>query len=276
MKLYKFRSFDTYSLTALKNNYIWFSKTKDFNDPFEGAFLLDEKIPPKLVEQALKQTTFKSKEDIGAERYLEMLKSMGLDENSVTNEQLFHALVKQSLDSVINVYSNMMMGCFSKCTAERDPIYENLMWSHYADGLRGYCLVFDLEQLGEDFNSIENHSVASIDVRYQDSPSSLSLEEFISTGVMFGVENFEYVDKAARVFSTKSPSWDYENEVRFMSHLKTNKHVYSADALLEIVIGSKMPQEQLSLLSAIANNVKPGISIKTASLEPGKYRLRIC
>ena len=61
-----------------------------------------------------------------------------------------------------------------------------------------------------------------------------------------------------------------------MSHLKTNKHVYSADALLEIVIGSKMPQEQLSLLSAIANNVKPGLSIKTASLEPGTYRLRIC
>ena len=44
MKLYKFRAVNTNSLTLLANNQLWFSSLDDFNDPFEGAHILNNHL----------------------------------------------------------------------------------------------------------------------------------------------------------------------------------------------------------------------------------------
>jgi len=55
MKLYKFRTVNTNSLSLLGSNQLWFSSLDELNDPFEGAHILNKHLPNEIL------STFKCK-----------------------------------------------------------------------------------------------------------------------------------------------------------------------------------------------------------------------
>jgi len=272
MKLYKFRDVNTNNLTALANLQLWFSNQSDFNDPFEGAHIKDNQVPQKLLDVFV----CKPKEEIGEAEFIEMITEMGLKEGQFTNDQLFQEIAEHDLQILINIIHSSKIVCLSLSEPDNDPIYNNLMWSHYADGLRGFCLVFDGELLQNDIHSSSNQTMRSIKIEYKNTPNILSLLDFIQSESVLGSNNdINFSEAVTKTIATKSEEWSYENEFRIMSLEKRSYHNYSVQSLKEVVIGEKMPVAQRKLLLDTIKINHPEIIVKEARLKPNSYYLEI-
>lgn len=272
MKLYKFRDINTNNLTALANKQLWFSDQCDFNDPFEGAHIKDNQVPQDILDIFV----CKSKEEVGEEKFKEMLNDMGLQEGQFTNDQLFQKIAEHDLQIIVDIIHNSKIVCLSLSEQENDPLYSNLMWSHYADGLRGFCLVFDADSLQQDIYQSSNKTMRPIKIQYQNTPNTLKLLDFIKSESVLGSDNdINFVEAVTKTIATKSKAWEYENELRILSLSKSQFHHYSEDSLKEIIIGEKMPQEQRKLLLDTVKAVHPSVVVKEARLIADSYSLEI-
>lgn len=271
MELYKFREINTNNLTALANNQLWFSNQSDFNDPFEGAHIKDNKVPQEILEIFV----CKSKEEIGTEKFTELLTKMGLKEGGFTSDQLFQKIAEHDLQILINIIHSSKIVCLSLSEPDNDPIKNNLMWSHYAAGLRGFCLVFDGDLLQKDIYSFANKSIRPIKIEYKNKPNTLKLLDFIQSESVLGNNDINFVQAVTKTVATKSVDWAYENEFRIMSLEKNIFHHYSTETLKEIVIGEKMPEAQKTLLLNTVKANHPKIIVKKARLKPDSYSLEI-
>jgi len=271
MNLYKFRSVDTNNIVALANRQLWFSSRDDFNDPFEGSWIRNNHISQEMLSTAV----YKSKEDIGEKKYLKMLFDMGLKEEGLTNDTLFQRMAEHDLDVLINEVHGSKIVCLSMESESNDPIENNLMWSHYADGLRGYCLVFDNEALQQDVHESSDRSMRPIEVEYKNIPNTLKLDEFVRSKGMLGNDDTDFVQSVTETIATKSLDWKYENEMRIVSLSKDKFHTYSQSTLKEIVLGEKMSPSHKKLVkdTVLANH--PNILIKEARLKPNSYKITI-
>jgi hypothetical protein len=272
MELYKFRDVNINNLTALANRQLWFSNQSDFNDPFEGAHTKDNKVPQELLDIFVS----KSKEEVGETKFTKMLTDMGLKEGTFTNDQLFQKIAEHDIQVLINTIHNSKIVCLSLYESENDPISNNLMWSHYADGLRGFCLVFDGDLLQQDIYSSSNKAMRPIKIEYKSTPNTLSLLDFIKSESILGSDtDINFVQTVTETIATKSVEWSYENEFRIMCLDKSNFHNYSVESLKEIIIGEKMPASQKKLLLATVRASHPEIIVKEARLKPNSYSLEI-
>lgn len=272
MKLYKFRDFNTNNLTALANKQLWFSNREDFNDPFEGAHIRDNQVPKDILDTFVS----KSKEDIDETKIVTMLTNMGLEEGKFTDDQLFQKIAEHDIQLLINFIQKSKIVCLSLYEAENDPIINNLMWSHYSNGLRGFCLVFDGDSLQQDIYSSANQIIRPIKIKYQQTPNTLSLLDFINSESILGSDpDIDFVQTVTETIATKSTEWAYENEFRIVSLDTNNFHCYSTESLKEIVIGEKMPQTQRKLLIDTVKLSHPEVIIKEAKLISDSYSLEI-
>ena len=272
MRLYKFREFNTNNLTTLANKQLWFSNRVDFNDPFEGAHIRNNQVPKDILGTFVS----KSKEEIGETKFTEMLTNMGLKEDQFTDEQLFQKIAEHDLQILIKYIHKSKIVCLSLYETKNDPIINNLMWSHYANGLRGFCLVFDGDSLQQDIYSSTNKIIRPIKIQYQKTPNTLNLLDFIKSESILGSDpNIDFVQAVTETIATKSTEWAYENEFRIVSLDTSNFHCYSSQALKEIVIGEKMPQTQRKLLIDTVMSSHPKVAIKEARLIANSYLLEI-
>ncbi|WP_161985085.1 DUF2971 domain-containing protein [Agarivorans sp. Toyoura001] len=263
---------NTNNLTALANKQLWFSDQYDFNDPFEGAHIKDNQVPQDILD------TFvcKPKQEVDEERFTKMLNEMGLQEGRFTNAQLFKKIAEHDLQVIVDIVHGSKIVCLSLSEQDNDPIYNNLMWSHYADGLRGFCLVFDGELLQQDIYNSSNKSMRPIKIQYQNIPNTLKLLDFIESESVLGSDNnFNFVDAVTKTVATKSKEWSYENEFRILSLSKSQFHHYSEGSLKEVVIGEKMPLEQRKLLSDTVKSAHSNVTFKEARLIADSYSLEI-
>nr|WP_275974962.1 DUF2971 domain-containing protein [Shewanella gaetbuli] len=151
------------------------------------------------------------------------------------------------------------------------------MWGHYANGLRGFCLVFDKDLLEKAiFQSTEKKAVG-FKVRYQNEPDELKVSDIFSVKNELdliqneSLKGYQIVAKAA---STKSEHWKHEQEVRFISLSDKTLVKYPSNALKKIVIGGKMPTEQVNLLKDIMQSKYPHAEIKKMMMHQNSYELK--
>ncbi|HHQ4317735.1 DUF2971 domain-containing protein [Clostridium perfringens] len=177
MKLYKYRSGlynndgTNYDLQNLKDDKIRFTNMRNFNDPFECKVICKD-IVDSLDEELSRFTKF--------------LKVRKEDKQKIINEahnELIRSCNKTFLD-------NLLICSFSECN---DNI---LMWSHYSNCHKGFCIEYDFEQLIKKramiFPIIYSKKVPDIDKSH--------------------IGNSRY----SRIY-TKSLDWEYEKEWRFIS-----------------------------------------------------------
>jgi hypothetical protein len=263
MHLYKFREVNINNLTSLAKNQLWFSSLNDLNDPFEGCHIKDNNIDPELSSGS----KLKPKNDVNEHQYQEILNKLNLTKGEFTSKELFQRLAETDFDIFIKIVHDSKVVCFSIEQEENNPLTNNLMWSHYANGLRGYCLVFNEEDLLKDIDSSTSEATRSIIVKYQDHPNIIKLNDFIQSEVLPSDECMDFVEKVTETAATKSSDWKYENEFRIMSLSKSNVHCYSPSTLKEIIVGDKMPSAEKSLLLSVVKGANPNIIIKTARLK---------
>jgi hypothetical protein len=273
--IYKFSALDSYKLACLASDTMWFSNLDDFNDPFEGCVKItsDEKSVEEL-NTALKNIW-------------SLLKTKGVVEGKDTEyQENYSEEEKLGLLKIINeIFETELQGikqiaaCSFMDAGDQVQINQH-MWSHYADGLRGYCLRFNKKRLTDSL-AIENEGyyLGSMNIKYSENIASIDAVEYFSCfdsrfNNSFIQQSLAPKLKIYSAVATKSSSWANEKEFRLLSGKKGSLK-YDNEAIEEIIIGEKMPMDQQVLLIKIIQSINPSIKIKKVIMKKDSYLLKV-
>lgn len=223
--VYKYRNWvdDTHKAVLLKNQ-LWLSSPKDFNDPF------DCKIP--INYKALTQEEIPVYAQQTVQRLERQILARGLDPKDEYNNRVHR------LQNDIETYQKQKEQINTE-SLDRDfgvlSLSERwnslLMWSHYADNHRGYCIGFHEEKLRE-----SNIFGVGGQVRYPESKDYPLIHPF---------EEYE-MDSWVTMSHTKSIEWEYEKEYRLTRIIRPGEgrlRTVEDGFIAEVVLGLMMTQE---------------------------------
>ena len=239
-KLYKYQPYTTWSLDNLKDRRLWFSKPSEFNDPFDCAIDLDiaemsedewRIVYEKKVPSDLKYLNNGAPNELVKENFLLAIRN----------------LLNEQKEKMLN---NKGVACF----AER--VDNLLLWSHYADKHRGFCLEFDTEY--EPFRL----SSKIFPVKYSDKTPI-----FNPFGILFDKDSKQFI-KAIR---TKSCHWAYEEEWRIFHKKGNHEYGIEPEALTGVYFGSMMPYAHKEIISLILRDSPT--SLYEMHKEKGKFQV---
>ena len=223
-KLYKFQSFESkYSIENLRDNQIWFSKPERLNDPFDCATptVFIDTDNEEVMANFLENFSFAKLRKEGKTELIEKLKSQHFQNGKPDQKLLIEAdkLFREYSQAQIDIYRHTGVACF---TTELKSI---LMWSHYADGHKGFCLELDTKYLSERL----------IEVIYSGSYPTLSPEDW-----------YKAPHRLIEPLYTKSNDWAYENEWRFIKKKGNSVYTYNPKALTAIYFGCSASSENIN------------------------------
>jgi hypothetical protein len=289
--LLKFSGPTEYALENLRNRTIYCQHFEGFNDPFEFWTDFREGIP-----------------DLGAERdrFIAAIRAWGFDEESLElaleNSQEYFESLEDSQPRFKQMIDSVRIACFG---SERDNL---LMWSHYADGLRGFCIVFDedlivkAEPKGYITNVAYLETPPLVDsfvyaVAYDQEDYNMMAVEETKTAIRYQGKKDEkpwlkvYRDDAAvalkhmhemwqHAFAAKPIEWRYEKERRLLVYAQTDdrqaiRRLYPKRAVREIIVGERMPSAYLERLMVIVKKQFGDIPVRTARRSSDRYTLSI-
>lgn len=155
--IYKFYRFNLNLIKTLVNAELWFGEPKNQNDPYEAEFIIkgiNNKLSDYVKLLLIKLMYPNDNIDLIKEIY----------KNDLENRNLiadYSKFIKKEIKKDFGICS------FSK---NCDDI---LLWSHYADGHKGLCLVFDKNKLHK--NLIDQRTVGE-DIQYATTVPHLNVE----------------------------------------------------------------------------------------------------
>ncbi|EPP2133209.1 DUF2971 domain-containing protein [Vibrio alginolyticus] len=252
VSLYRFLNVNDYTVDMVDKQYLYFSDLKDFNDPFEELFIAKTNIPKPeyITDGRLISIHQKIRNYYPNAKVYSNEEFTGMLLNGVSLKPFKTQLLKLTFESIEEQYkllvTNKKHCCFiqNNSSSETVALGSKLMWSHYANGLRGFVIEFDKSQLLECLKSDSDNHISSGDMFYGDLSTISALdtfEEFLEQG-----REAPYLSK---VLTAKSSEWKYENEFR-ISSLK-QKVNYETDCIKSVTFGEKMPKEKLQLLVSL-------------------------
>jgi len=282
--LYKFSFPTEHSLKNIQDRALFCRHYTALNDPFEFWANINRGTPDKEKE---------------TRRFLAAAKLWGFTEDNLDfcledSEEYFDSVVDYQPDFPI-LFDNSRITCFGT-----DPS-NLLLWSHYADGLRGFCVVYDPKFLtnAEDNCIIESvkyltkppvidsflYAVAYDQYEYH----MMAIEELRTKDEKGEARSYQHVANKAfkfmqstwkKAFATKPVEWAYEQEKRLLVHSRNNNQEplffqYPVKALREIIIGERMPDEYKSKLLKIVGEHYGELPIKTARRSKSAFKIII-
>lgn len=199
MFVYKYRggAFER-DLESLKNDTFWASNTSQLNDPCEGLILIDDY--QEQIEN-LKKIFYQHSDNL--------------------------ALIEQSFQNIINM-KDTKLGIFSLSKRYDDE----LLWAHYANSHKGFCIKYDLDQL----LAKQNPKHRFFDIQYSDKVQNLDFSQILDQ------DDPDHLVK--KMLGYKSQRWEYEQELRIITE---NQGINSYDyrAVKAIYFGLKTPSEEI-------------------------------
>lgn len=295
--LLKFSAPSDRALENLEAGQIFCQRHDSYNDPFEFWSEIVTGIPDAVLEP---------------NRFLSALRAWGFHYDTVDE-----ALADQNVTENVTEYFDectsyappfedmrrgMRIACFA---SQRDNL---LMWSHYADGLRGFCIAFDEEALLSGRNDAHVMDVSYVDrpplvdsfiygiAHDQDWFSDVAIHEAQARIKVYGgpegpgdIEPYETLGAEAietmrglwqGVFATKPEAWRYEAERRLLVHADPQDEgpllwKYDRGAVREIILGERMPAACRGRLLAVAAEFYPDVPVRTARRSRGSYAVQI-
>lgn len=219
-KLYKYFSFNNYWIDNLKNGTIVFNSAYNFNDPLDSRWYLDyEYILKSRFKDVHKNTDFVNEyiTDIGKKNMI-----------TLYEEDLWY------------LHDLFRISCFSETPCS------NLMWGHYADKHKGFCIEYDVEKLTNELKLL-------MPVVYTEKPFNAS--DILD---MRGIDD-QLAILCPALF--KSKDWAYEKEWRIVSFNRNDeKEFYNvSNAITGVFLGfntfSKDVNNEVDTLEKIANEM---------------------
>jgi len=240
-KLYKYEKFSTKRLSSLKNQNIYFSSPESFNDPFDCA------IGFSLKELNLDQvnTLYEHYKNV------HHLKEEFVRKFQEPTDEFKNAVYKGAFDAFEQSRNKMLKERGVACFSEK--VDDILMWSHYSDGHKGYCLEFDTTC--DPFNH-------ALPVEYEVNLPEINILSFVLSD--------EY-SEIMKIFKTKYEQWEYEKEWRIFHDEAGKLYGYDAPALTGIYFGSEIPYSHLEILALILQGQNPNVNLYKMHKNEHKY-----
>jgi hypothetical protein len=239
----------------LTRNEIYLSSPADFNDPFDcripkNFYILDtdEKIWEycEKIERRLRPTLKKHNINI-KQKKLEFFQRI----------KNYPELVQKEHEEEMISNQDNYYGIFSLGTNWNNI----LMWSHYADYHKGFCVGFDEEELR---NSAEFHKGGRV--------------EYSNDFPKIDPRNEDFIEVSFKKTNTKAKKWKYENEYRMLFNYYPKKAkkedrivTISDDCYSEIIVGLNFPEVDIPEIKEIAN--KKNITVYQARKVPFKFEI---
>ncbi len=227
--LYKYRDWDdAYHKRLLENRELYFSSIDQFNDPFDGT------IPYRYnPEQLTEENIFLKYYEMTKREYPDW-KDDKIHSHCFHYQQMGHFHDEKYLedfeaDTLKQINRDFGIVCLCK---ERDNF---LLWSHYSNSHKGFCIGFDKKLLFEDTKAGFAH------LQYEEDLPTLDLFENV-------------FDAFKKLIGTKSKTWKYEKEYRLSrTYYSRKKIILRKETIVEIILGCKMEQaEKFKILNFVA------------------------
>lgn len=168
---------------------------------------------------------------------------------------------KKAINNASNNLSNFMKGLYyvgSLCTS-----YKNrLMWSHYADSHKGFCIEYD-------FREVKGEGLL-LPVYYSNNRPLFPMQIFSESRDESMAELYRQVIMGVL---TKDKVWEYENEWRILipATLGIESMEYKMPKISCIYLGEAISMENREQILEIAAKLK--IPVKQMKVDIGKYDL---
>ncbi len=261
--LYRFRSYNENSVNALKEDEVWGSSILQFNDPYECVPFYDMELINNNIHRTLNpQEVLIKLQDVKAGKVPEQLRKIcspdmleqmiqsipdGLAEDIVREklvdfEEKLKGFVSKDFNKIIEKFyidiqsaeAQRQIACFSE---KNDS---TLMWGHYADSHKGFCLEYNFQEVLKkcscDCNDIRgcnnfmlNFSIAPViynDIRF-DATTYLStvLQDHLCKVAQIPMKLYhEDTLIISKCLLTKSKDWEYEKEWRLFSRVYNEQY----------------------------------------------------
>lgn len=263
-KLYKYQSFNEYSIKNLTNQQIFFCSPLHFNDPFDCAIDFNINYHNGFILNYLLDYL----DNIESEEKDNWV-SLDVSDSTIKNKPLKELIVETDSNVLDNPVVNHFKEAINNGSTDilKDILRKEyfselgvvslskknndiLMWSHYAKGHRGFCLEFDTQY--EPFNRSKR-------VRYSKNIPDVDIKDW-KDGNLTG--------NVLSPILTKYETWQYEKEYRIIHEEADYLEEYDSKALTGIYFGSEMDSSLEHILIAIAQQRYPHVNFyKSKRLE---------
>ena len=178
-------------------------------------------------------------------------------EDATKVDKLFDEANRELKKKVDNLYR---VG--SLCTGYKST----LMWSHYADCHRGFCVEYNFNNLADDYKNI-----LILPVIYEHKRPMIPWEVALATNI--NTEEMRRKNAYSNLLSllTKDKNWAYENEWRIIQLASSGKEDIKMPPVSCIYIGAQCEEKHRKKLIKIAKKIN--IPVKQMKLDRGEYKL---
>ncbi len=248
IRLYKYQKFNNYSIKNLKNTKIYFNRPIDFNDPFDITASMEniEYTNSDVVEYYNKSI------DEG---------KLGNSRRVTKYSEIPETIINQ-IESAIDEIAKSTQEKRSKktgCSCFSETNKDILMWSHYADGHRGFCLEFDTS-----FDPFNN----AIKVDYKE-----DYQTWNPFTIMMNKNEEEQLREFRKPLRHKFESWRYEKEWRIFHEEPQVLYGYKVKALTAVYFGLAIDYADLEIICLILLGQNPDIKFYKAIRDKKPYKV---
>ena len=156
------------------------------------------------------------------------------------------------------------LGIFS-ASARKDNV---LMWSHYAESHKGFCVGFDTKAFENHFENAFRANRENADlvegrrVRYGSEYPDLDPRNMGDEGIALGPLMF------------KAERWKYEEEIRFFRLNEAKVPVkLSASVIIEVIMGCNMNKEDRTEITSVVRELLPHAALYQANMKKRSFEL---
>lgn len=269
-RVFKFRAGNENDLDSFFENYMWFANFSDLNDPYEGYASFSNKDLDDDFRENFLAAVF-GKNPKGEIIPAAEAKNYRDNYEKETGIKFSDYVDSKAIDSIKSFYSEHKKDykILSLSLAKDDhehpaPLNNMLMWSHYANGFKGFCVEYDFEKLKNSIESTNSIELASSPVKYSTDGNLpiIKMKTFMKSEID---DSRDASLEILQAFTNKEQSWLYENEVRFISELG-GKLFYAPDSINAIYISEKAP-------NWLKNSLVSNVALKEANIKTFFVRL---
>jgi len=325
--IFKYYSPTSENILDIKNQRLWLSHPKSFNDPFDcnigydrenykksctmqiikengcidennklDGFTLDDRI--RIQNSRLDDYfSFDSKIESYSDVIRKILNLKSEEFKTKTRNILSTKL--QQIDNKIDKLKNLniRVACFSEFEKYEEFYNQIVMWSHYADNHKGFCIEYDMEFLKSDIHLSQNNLEFNHDKK--DEYLKERNEAIIKAGLfpieytsnrinipvtkldLINVDSFERIiynsnidELFYKTFVVKSANWNYEKEWRIIideriSNYYDNKIPFPY--VKTIYLGCKAEKELINTMINIGEDI--GAEVNILKMDGKKFKL---
>jgi len=242
-RLYKYSAFTIRALTNLKNQEIYFNSPQNFNDPYDCSITPEIRIPSDAEVEDLR-SVFLNDLPPGSRHYLQT--------QAVSIERLREMVINSARNLAAHEVKEFSKKNGVSCFSEDHT--DLLMWSHYGENQKGFCLEFDTSYFTKFRKVIYSAEMPTFD------PIPVLKKQFEKSDFM-------------SIFSTKSKSWIYEKEWRLL-HAECNKFfAYPAEALTGVYFGPNISEAALQIICLILQGQNDSVKFWKGIRNPRSFKV---